>query len=44
MVTYAADATEALDARIADETLDGRTEAVELREALESACKPSAWK
>ncbi len=35
MVRYASDATEALDARIEDEDLDGRTEAVEVREALE---------
>lgn len=35
MVRYAVDATEALDARIEDGTLDGRTEAVELRAALE---------
>ena len=32
---YASDAAEALDARIEDGTLDGRTEAEELREALE---------
>jgi hypothetical protein len=36
LVRYASDATEALDARIEDENLDGRTEAAELREALES--------
>jgi len=35
LVRYASDATEALDARIEDENLDGRTEAAELREALE---------
>jgi hypothetical protein len=35
MVQYASDATEALDARIEDEDLDGRTDALELREALE---------
>lgn len=35
LVRYASDATEALDARIEDEDLDGRTEAEELREALE---------
>jgi flagellar biosynthesis/type III secretory pathway protein FliH len=34
-VRYASDAAEALDARIEDGTLDGRTEAEELREALE---------
>jgi len=36
IVRYASDATEALDARIEDEDLDGKTEAVELREALET--------
>lgn len=35
LARYASDATEALDARIEDEDLDGKTEAVELREALE---------
>jgi hypothetical protein len=35
MVGYASDATEALEARIEDENPDGRTEAEELREALE---------
>jgi hypothetical protein len=35
MVRYASDATETLDARIEDEDLDGKTEAVDLREALE---------
>jgi hypothetical protein len=35
MVRYASDATERLDARIENEDLDGRTEAAELREALE---------
>ena len=32
---YAADATAVLNARIADDDLDGKTEAGELREALE---------
>jgi hypothetical protein len=36
MARYAQDAAEALDARIEDETLDGRAETVEVREALES--------
>jgi hypothetical protein len=35
MVRYASDATDALDARIEDEDLDGRTEAVQLRESLD---------
>jgi hypothetical protein len=35
MVRYASDAAVALDARIADENLDGKAEAVEVREALE---------
>jgi hypothetical protein len=35
MVRYASDATEALDARIEDEYLHGRTEAGKAREALE---------
>jgi hypothetical protein len=35
MVRYAADATELWDARIEEGSLDGKTEAVELREALE---------
>jgi hypothetical protein len=35
MVRYASNATEALDAKIGDEDLDGATEAEELREALE---------
>ena len=35
VVRYAVDATEALDARIETEDLDRKTEAVELREALE---------
>jgi hypothetical protein len=35
LVRYASDATEALEARIEDEDLDGRTEAEELREVLE---------
>jgi hypothetical protein len=35
IVRYASDATEALDARIETEDLDGTTEAVELREVLE---------
>jgi hypothetical protein len=35
MVEYASDATEALEARIEEGNLDGRTEAEELREALE---------
>ena len=35
MVRYASDATDALDARIEDEGLDGRTEAVQLRESLD---------
>jgi hypothetical protein len=34
LVRYASEATEALDARIEDEDLDGATEAEELREAL----------
>jgi hypothetical protein len=34
LVRYASDATEALEARIEDEDLDGATEAEELREAL----------
>jgi hypothetical protein len=36
MAQLAQDAAESLDARIEDEDLDGRTEAVELREALEN--------
>jgi hypothetical protein len=43
MVRYASDATEALDARIDDEYLDGRTEAGKVREALEPL-RPSVWK
>jgi Sec-independent protein translocase protein TatA len=35
MARYASDVTEALDARIEEEDLDGKTEAEELREALE---------
>ncbi|MDQ3791087.1 MAG: hypothetical protein M3341_00285, partial [Actinomycetota bacterium] len=35
IVRYISDATERLDHRIEDGTLDGRTEAEELREALE---------
>jgi hypothetical protein len=35
MAQYAQDAAETLDARIEDEDLDGRTETVEVREALE---------
>jgi hypothetical protein len=35
MVRYASDATERLDERIEAQTLDGATEAEELREALE---------
>jgi len=35
VVRYAVDATEVLDARIEAEDLDGKSEAVELREALE---------
>ena len=35
MVRYASEATESLDRKIEDGTLDGRTEAEELREALE---------
>ena len=35
MVRLAQDTAETLDARIEDETLDGRTEAVEVREALQ---------
>jgi hypothetical protein len=35
MARYAQDAAELLDARIEDEDLDGRTEAVEVRDALE---------
>jgi hypothetical protein len=35
LVRYASDATEALEVKIKDEDLDGRTEAEELREALE---------
>ncbi len=35
MVRYTSDATEQLDTRIEDGTLDGRTEAEELRAALE---------
>ncbi len=35
MDRYAQDAAEALDSRIEDEDLDGRAEAVEVREALE---------
>jgi hypothetical protein len=35
MARYASDAAEKLDDRIEDETLDGKTEAMELREALE---------
>ena len=41
LVRYAFDATEALEARIEDEDLDGRTEADELREALERVQKLS---
>jgi len=37
MVRYASDATDALDGRIEDEDLDGKTEAVEVREALATA-------
>jgi hypothetical protein len=35
LARYASDAAEALDARIEGEDLDGNTEALELREALE---------
>jgi hypothetical protein len=35
LVRYAVEATETLDARIEAEDLDGKAEAVELREALE---------
>jgi hypothetical protein len=35
MVRLAQDSAETLDSRIEDEDLDGRTEAVEVREALE---------
>jgi hypothetical protein len=35
LVSYASDATEALEARIEEEDLDGTTEAEELREVLE---------
>jgi hypothetical protein len=35
MARHASDATDALDARIEDEDLDGRTEAVQLRESLD---------
>ena len=35
LVRYASDATKALEVRIEDENLDDRTEAEELREALE---------
>ncbi len=35
IVGYTSDAAEALEARIDDEDLNGRTEAAELREALE---------
>jgi hypothetical protein len=35
MARYAQDAAETLEARIATETLDGQTEAEELREMLE---------
>jgi hypothetical protein len=35
VVRYAVDATEALEARIETHELDGKSEAVELREALE---------
>jgi precorrin-6x reductase len=35
IVHYASDATEKLDERIENQTLDGRTEAEELREMLE---------
>jgi hypothetical protein len=41
MLAYVSDATEALEARIEDEDLDGRTEAEELREALERVQKLS---
>jgi hypothetical protein len=41
LVRYASDATEALEARIEEEDLDGRTEAEELREALERVQNPS---
>ena len=36
VVRYAVDATEALEARIEPHELDGKSEAVELREALET--------
>jgi hypothetical protein len=35
MIRYASDAAEALEARIEEEDLNGRTEAEELRDALE---------
>ena len=35
MVRYVQDGGELMDARIEDEDLDGRTEAIEVREALE---------
>ena len=41
VVRYAVEATEALDARIEAEDLDGKAEAVELREALERVQNPS---
>jgi len=37
MARYAQNAAESLDAKIEDEDLDGKAEAVELREALEFA-------
>jgi hypothetical protein len=41
MIQYASDATEALEAKIDHGDLDGTTEAVELREALERVQKLS---
>jgi hypothetical protein len=40
MVRYASDAARALDARIEDENLDGKAEAVEVREALQQRHTP----
>ena len=44
MAQFAQDAAETLDERIEDGDLDGLAEAVEVREALWSACRLSAWR
>jgi hypothetical protein len=41
MIRYASDATDALDARIEDDDLEGRTEAVQLRASLDREQNPS---